>query len=87
MHYADISERVLSEGYYKTAGATPDATASLQISTSIKRWREITCYEVCQRYLRLARPNRRRIDYLPTGGDGGFLQNWKGRAANRRRDR
>lgn len=36
MHYADISERVLSEGYYKTAGATPDATVSAQISTSIK---------------------------------------------------
>lgn len=36
MHYAEISEKVLSRGYYKTDGATPDATVNAQIATSLK---------------------------------------------------
>jgi len=36
MHYSEISEKVLSNGYYKTDGATPDATVNAQITTSIK---------------------------------------------------
>lgn len=36
MHYSEISEIILSKGYYKTAGATPDATVSAQITSSIK---------------------------------------------------
>jgi len=36
LHYAEISEQVLSRGYYKTDGATPDATVNAQISSSIK---------------------------------------------------
>lgn len=36
MHYSEISEQVLSNGYYKTDGATPDATVNAQITTSIK---------------------------------------------------
>jgi hypothetical protein len=36
LHYAEISEQVLSRGYYKTDGATPDATVNAQITTSIK---------------------------------------------------
>lgn len=36
MHYSEISELVLSKGYYKTEGATPDSTVNAQITTSIK---------------------------------------------------
>lgn len=36
LHYSEISELILSKGYYKTEGATPDATVNAQISTSIK---------------------------------------------------
>lgn len=36
LHYAEISEYVLSRGYYETDGATPAATVSAQISSSIK---------------------------------------------------
>ena len=34
--YAEISERILREGYYKTEGATPHATVNAQITASIK---------------------------------------------------
>lgn len=36
LHYAEISEQILSRGYYKTEGATPAATVNAQISASIK---------------------------------------------------
>lgn len=36
LHYAEISEQILSRGYYKTDGATPSATVNAQISSSIK---------------------------------------------------
>lgn len=36
LHYAEISEQILSRGYYKTDGATPAATVNAQISASIK---------------------------------------------------
>jgi len=36
LHYSEISELILSKGYYKTEGATPDATVNAQITTSIK---------------------------------------------------
>lgn len=36
LHYGEISELVLSRGYYKTEGATPDATVNAQITWSIK---------------------------------------------------
>ena len=36
LHYAEISEQILSRGYYETDGATPAATVSAQISSSIK---------------------------------------------------
>ena len=36
LHYAEISEQVLSRGYYETDGATPAATVNAQISSSIK---------------------------------------------------
>ena len=36
MHYSEISEQVLSRGYYKTDGATPDATVNAEISVSIR---------------------------------------------------
>lgn len=36
LHYSEISEQVLAKGYYKTDGATPDATVNAQITTSIK---------------------------------------------------
>ena len=35
-HYTDISEQILSRGYYETDGATPAATVSAQITSSIK---------------------------------------------------
>ena len=36
LHYAEISEQILSHGYYETDGATPAATVSAQITSSIK---------------------------------------------------
>lgn len=36
LHYAEISEQILSLGYYETDGATPAATVNAQISSSIK---------------------------------------------------
>ena len=36
LHYSEISELVLSKGYYKTEGATPDSTVNAQITSSIK---------------------------------------------------
>lgn len=36
LHYAEISEQILSRGYYSTDGATPAATVNAQISSSIK---------------------------------------------------
>jgi hypothetical protein len=36
LHYSEISELILSHGYYKTDGATPAATVNAQISSSIK---------------------------------------------------
>ncbi|MBS0495673.1 MAG: hypothetical protein JSS31_17375 [Proteobacteria bacterium] len=36
LHYADISEQILSRGYYETDGATPAATVNAQIASSIK---------------------------------------------------
>lgn len=37
MHYSEISELILSRGYYNTSGATPDATVNSKIVTSIKQ--------------------------------------------------
>jgi hypothetical protein len=36
LHYSEISELVLSKDYYKTEGATPDATVNAQLTSSIK---------------------------------------------------
>lgn len=36
LHYSEISELILSKEYYKTEGATPDATVNAQITSSIK---------------------------------------------------
>ncbi|MEQ1528301.1 MAG: HTH domain-containing protein, partial [Methylococcales bacterium] len=36
LHYTDISEQILSRGYYETEGATPAATISAQLTSSIK---------------------------------------------------
>ncbi len=36
LHYNEIAERIISEGYRKSLGATPAATVSAQISSSIK---------------------------------------------------
>jgi hypothetical protein len=36
LHYSEISELILSRGYYKTESATPDSTVNAQITTSIK---------------------------------------------------
>ncbi|MEI6205534.1 MAG: winged helix-turn-helix domain-containing protein [Desulfuromonadales bacterium] len=36
MHYTEISEQILSRGYYETDGATPAATVSAQLTSSIK---------------------------------------------------
>jgi hypothetical protein len=36
LHYSEISELILSKGYYKTEGATPDSTVNAQITSSIK---------------------------------------------------
>lgn len=36
LHYTEISEQILSRGYYETDGATPTATVSAQLASSIK---------------------------------------------------
>lgn len=36
LHYTEISEQILSRGYYETDGATPAATVNAQLSSSIK---------------------------------------------------
>lgn len=36
LHYAEISDKILSGGYYETDGATPAATVNAQISASIR---------------------------------------------------
>jgi len=36
LHYTEISDKILSSGYYETDGATPAATVNAQISASIK---------------------------------------------------
>ena len=36
LDYAEISERILTQGYYQTAGATPHSTVNAQITASIK---------------------------------------------------
>lgn len=36
LHYTEISEQILSRGYYETDGATPAATVSAQVTSSIK---------------------------------------------------
>lgn len=36
LHYSDIAELILTNGYYKTDGATPAATVNSHIATSIK---------------------------------------------------
>ena len=36
LHYKEIAERIISEGYRKNLGATPAATVNAQISASIK---------------------------------------------------
>lgn len=42
LHYAEISERALLNGYYKTSGATPAATVNARIASSIKHDKEKT---------------------------------------------
>ncbi|MCC6414951.1 MAG: winged helix-turn-helix domain-containing protein, partial [Opitutaceae bacterium] len=36
LHYNEIAERIIAEGYRKSLGATPAATVNAQISRSIK---------------------------------------------------
>jgi hypothetical protein len=36
LHYTEISEAILSRGYYETDGATPAATVNAQLASSIK---------------------------------------------------
>jgi HB1, ASXL, restriction endonuclease HTH domain len=36
LHYAEISEQILSRGYYETDGATPAASVSGLLTSSIK---------------------------------------------------
>jgi hypothetical protein len=44
LHYSDISEQILANGYYKPDGATPAATVNAQISSSIKAHGEQSPY-------------------------------------------
>lgn len=36
LHYTEISEQILAQGYYATDGATPAATVNAQLSSSVK---------------------------------------------------
>lgn len=42
LHYTEISEQILSRGYYVTDGATPAATVNAQVSSSIKHEGEMS---------------------------------------------
>ena len=44
LHYKEITERIISEGYRKNLGATPTATVSAEITGSIKRDGETSPY-------------------------------------------
>ncbi len=44
LHYNDITERIISEGYRKTLGATPAATVNAQISSSLKHDEDASPY-------------------------------------------
>jgi len=44
LHYNEITERIISEGYRKSLGATPSATVNAQISSSIKHDGESSPY-------------------------------------------
>lgn len=44
LHYNEITERIISEGYRKNLGATPAATVNARISTSIKNERDSSPY-------------------------------------------
>jgi len=44
LHYNEITERIISEGYRKSLGATPAATVNAQISSSIKNDRDSSPY-------------------------------------------
>ena len=44
LHYNEITERIIAEGYRKSIGATPAATVSAQISSSIKHDGESSPY-------------------------------------------
>lgn len=44
LHYSEISERILSAGYYQTDGATPAATVNAQLAHSIKHQGEKSPY-------------------------------------------
>jgi hypothetical protein len=35
LHYTEITERIISEGYRKNLGATPSATVNAKIASSI----------------------------------------------------
>jgi hypothetical protein len=37
LHYTEISERILSRGYFETKGATPHSTVSSELTKSIKK--------------------------------------------------
>lgn len=70
LHYAEISELILSRGYYKTEGATPDSTVNAQITGSIKHDGEKSPFLKVSRgtfSLRVAKPaNTTSIPVSPT---------------------
>ena len=61
MHYSEISEQVLAKGYYKTDGATPDATVNAQITTSIKHEGEKSPFVKVGKGLYAARTNAQAL--------------------------
>ncbi len=44
LHYNEITERIIAEGYRKSIGATPSATVNAQIASSIKHDGESSPY-------------------------------------------
>lgn len=44
LHYSDITDKILAQGYYETDGATPHSTVNAQITASIKLRRALSPY-------------------------------------------
>lgn len=62
MYYVDISNKILSKGYYKTNGATPEKTVLAQLSTSINYYGEKSPFFRVEKGFYMLRPAKAKTD-------------------------